>query len=344
MRCDAWVARAGVQVYVNPDGSTRREYRPPKEVFAAESLASLRGAPVTNEHPPTMVTGDNVRRYQVGTALTDGRQDGEHVAAELVVQDAATLRDVQSGKAELSCGYKLDIVKTAGVTPDGEAYDAIQTNIRINHVAIVQRGRAGSARLRLDGLTDEDIAYAMDAADAAQESNMNEELERLKAAVAALTTRAEKAEQALVAQTARADAAEAEVRTRTDAATQIPALVAARVKLEREAGKLLPEFRCDGASDADIQRAVIKLVDNEDLAKDGTQAHPIYLQARYDAAVKRGVAAAESKARVQEAMAGSAGAGRTDSIPSERDAAKKGLANLDAQRQAFLAGSAPKGA
>ena len=45
------VARTGVYTYINPDKTIRREYRPPEEVFAAESLESFAGKPVTVGHP-----------------------------------------------------------------------------------------------------------------------------------------------------------------------------------------------------------------------------------------------------------------------------------------------------
>ena len=53
---------------------------------------------------------------------------------------------------ELSLGYRCDCEETPGVAPDGQPYDAIQRNIRINHLAVVPLARAGmKARLNCDG-------------------------------------------------------------------------------------------------------------------------------------------------------------------------------------------------
>jgi hypothetical protein len=40
--------------------------RPPNEVFNPESLASLQGVPVTNEHPPELLTAENAVQFQKG--------------------------------------------------------------------------------------------------------------------------------------------------------------------------------------------------------------------------------------------------------------------------------------
>lgn len=57
----------------------------------------------------------------------------------------------RSGLRELSLGYSLDLDETPGVW-NGQPYDAIQRNIRINHLALVEKARAGEqARLNIDG-------------------------------------------------------------------------------------------------------------------------------------------------------------------------------------------------
>lgn len=57
-------------------------------------------------------------------------------------------------REECSCGYHCDLDPTPGVTPGGERFDAIQKNIRYNHLALGPGGgwgRGGSTvRLRLD--------------------------------------------------------------------------------------------------------------------------------------------------------------------------------------------------
>lgn len=147
LRVRARIARTGVQIYrawemgMAGDGEVRI-YRPPEEVFAADSLASWAACAITDGHPPGgMVTADNWARYARGVALTPGTPDGDHVAADLLVTDAAAAARAKA--AELSCGYTFDLDRSPGTTPQGEAYDGIQRRIRGNHVAIVDNARCG---------------------------------------------------------------------------------------------------------------------------------------------------------------------------------------------------------
>lgn len=151
----AALTRVGVFAYRQSDGSVRRELRCPEEVYAADSLASLADVPVTEDHPPELVTPSNVRRYARGHARTDAHP--EHatglVTGTLVIQDADTIARIDSGALrETSLGYSMDLDPTPG-TYRGQAYDAVQRNIRYNHVALgpVGWGRAGrEVALRLD--------------------------------------------------------------------------------------------------------------------------------------------------------------------------------------------------
>lgn len=151
LRAPAFLTRVGVFTYRKADGSVRREFRPPEEVFKPESMASLVMAPLTNDHPNEAVSPGNVRQFQIGVV---GEQilpeDDQFISAHVTVMDAAAIKDVESGVVELSCGYDCDEDETPG-TYMGEAYDIVQRNIRYNHVALVPRGRAGrEVKLRLD--------------------------------------------------------------------------------------------------------------------------------------------------------------------------------------------------
>lgn len=146
---DARVSRAGLQTYLGsevgkPEMNAVTVYRPEAEVFAADSLRSFSARPVTNDHPAEPVTAENWRKYAVGNTGEEVARDGQTVRVPLMVADAAAIADVESGKRELSVGYTCTLDWTPGVTSDGVKYDAVQTNIRANHVAIVARGRAGN--------------------------------------------------------------------------------------------------------------------------------------------------------------------------------------------------------
>lgn len=142
------LTRVGIFEYQNPDGTIRRELRLPEEVFAPESLASYKGKPVILTHEAGMIDSDNVQQEQIGTILSEGTQDGDNVRAQIIIHDA---RKLDYGLRELSLGYSLDLEEVPGEW-QGQPYDAIQRNIRVNHLALVEKARAGdSARLNIDG-------------------------------------------------------------------------------------------------------------------------------------------------------------------------------------------------
>ena len=143
------VTSTGIFEYQNPDGTTRRELRLPEEVFDPASLASYKGKPVILTHEAGVVDKRNVDQEHIGTILSEGYQDGENVRAEIIIHDTDIMK--KSGLRELSLGYALDLDRTPGVWK-GQPYDAIQRNIRINHLALVEKARAGEkARLNIDG-------------------------------------------------------------------------------------------------------------------------------------------------------------------------------------------------
>lgn len=152
LKAEAYLTRSGVFHYRLPDGKIQREYRPPSEVFNADSLDTLQLVPVTDEHPPEMLNAVNTVDYSRGAVGERVRKDGSKVAAPLMVQHKDLIAKMDRGSNQVSCGYTCDLDFTAGVTPSGEKYDAIQKNIRYNHVAILERGRAGpDVRVRMDG-------------------------------------------------------------------------------------------------------------------------------------------------------------------------------------------------
>jgi hypothetical protein len=159
------LTRTGVFTYQDAEGNSWGELRTEDEVFSDESLASFRQAVVTNNHPESFVDHHNVKQVQVGHVGTDVRQEGDFVRASILVTDASTILAIQQGKRELSCGYTAILRAESG---DGYTY--VQTNIRGNHVAIVDVGRAGPACAlmnRGDGAAYTENTMAVKKADAA---------------------------------------------------------------------------------------------------------------------------------------------------------------------------------
>jgi hypothetical protein len=154
LRAWATIARTGVQMYTDADGSIRREYRPENEVASPESLASFAGKAITLEHPPVLLDSANTKDYQVGFSGTEVVYDNGFVRAVMTITDKDAIERIMRGDAkEVSAGYRVNYDATPGVTDSGENYDGIQTEISGNHIAVVRRGRAGpQVKLHLDRL------------------------------------------------------------------------------------------------------------------------------------------------------------------------------------------------
>lgn len=148
------IARTGTQDYLGSElglsggdsGRIIAVIRSPDEVFSEAALASFEGKPVTNDHPPTLIGPDDVKTYEMGHAQNIRRGTGEwkdFMIADLHIHDRDLIDAIQNGKREISCGYECDYVKNADGTYS-------QKNIRGNHVAVVDRGRAGKRAAILD--------------------------------------------------------------------------------------------------------------------------------------------------------------------------------------------------
>lgn len=135
------------------DGETSwGEFRPAAEVDRA--LPSFRQLPVTVGHPDAFVTVDNAAAVAVGSTGSTVARDAElpdHVISDIMITHRAGLDAIKRGDVELSIGFRAIVVPQKGVDSHGRAYRFVQTDIVGNHVAIVERGRAGKdARLLLD--------------------------------------------------------------------------------------------------------------------------------------------------------------------------------------------------
>lgn len=145
----AKIGRAGIQVYSGGEvGLSDRQmvkvYRPAEEVFHADSMTTFAGKPVTNNHPKVPVNAQNFRDFAVGMSMGDvTRTNDDHLQVTLVVTDGGVVKSILEGKDQLSNGYVCELDLTAGVTPTGETYDAVQRRIRGNHIAIVDAARCG---------------------------------------------------------------------------------------------------------------------------------------------------------------------------------------------------------
>lgn len=124
-----------------------RVFRPEAEVFAADSLATAARLPITLDHPvkdgkSVMVDAGNWQEFSRGQTDDQVLRDGQFIRVPLRVTDAAAVASVLTDRQEFSLGYDANIVFQAG-THDGQAYDAIATNLRYNHLAACRAARGG---------------------------------------------------------------------------------------------------------------------------------------------------------------------------------------------------------
>jgi hypothetical protein len=161
MRVPARLSRVGIQEYRRPNGTVERAYRPADEV--AKSAPGFDAVTLVDDHPienGSVVDASNAKRLSVGVVLNPVFREG-FVEAELLISDATAVAKVEAGKVELSAGYFIDRDDTPGLTADGQHYDFVHRNIRPNHVAIVDEGRAGhDVRIQLDAAGD--VAFTTD--------------------------------------------------------------------------------------------------------------------------------------------------------------------------------------
>lgn len=143
---DVPIARTGQQLYMAdevpvealPNGEIRIE-RFPEEVFRPETIASFEGKAVTVEHPNDFVTPENWQQLAVGTVQNVRRGEGlqdDLLIADLVITDKKAIEYVNKDLPEVSAGYEADYEQT-------EPGRGVQRSIVGNHVALVERGRAG---------------------------------------------------------------------------------------------------------------------------------------------------------------------------------------------------------
>lgn len=325
------IGRTGILIYRNADGTERREYRPPEEAFDDNSLQSIRGKPVTLGHHG-MVTADNIGNAKaVGTVLSAARKDGNTIRADVVIYNLDTT------DRELSCGYTTELDETAGVTPDGEHYDAIQRNIRYNHLAIVTRGRAGVARLNLDG-----EQYIEESEDAMEKIKLDSGLEydaapEVKLAFDEMKAKAEADKKAFDELQAKFDVASAEVEklkadaVKAEEAYKADFAEAVKTALElREIAKEKGVENADGMSNDEIKRAVIAKV-YPDVKLDGKSAD--YIEAIFD--MSKAV-----KAEKADAMADQRAKLNAKPTETKEDSIEDLKAKLlEAERNLFLGGN-----
>ncbi len=138
---DVNIARIGTQDYLGSELGISDDVvkvdRPAEEVFKPATVASFEGKPFTNDHPYELLDANNTSIYSKGH-LQNVRvsDDKTYLVGDIIVTDSQTVQDIKNGKREISAGYNCDCLQD----DNGNWY---QANIIGNHVALVDKGRAG---------------------------------------------------------------------------------------------------------------------------------------------------------------------------------------------------------
>lgn len=304
---DVKCARTGIQIYTGnevgrPDMETVRVYRPESEVFARDSLSSYAHKPATNDHPRgRMVDAETWKADAIGAIGDQIVRDGDHVSVPLIMMDANAIRDYESGKREVSMGYSAELVFDAGTTEDGEAYDAIQKNIRINHIALVKKGRAGTARIgdgrapdnedradnpkRKTTMSENTRTVMVDGlpvqctdASAIAIDKLQKDVAAVKTQLADAATEHAKVIAAKDAEIAKVEAERDDAKAKILGDAELDKRVAARADLLTTA-KAIHDADYTGKSDADIRKAVVVAKLGDSIVAGKSEA---YIDARFD--------------------------------------------------------------
>ena len=144
---DVPIARVGVFPYLKADNSVEMEAKLPTELLSDSTVSSADSKPVTNDHPTELVNQQNASKYMKGFTADNAHVDNDTLKVDMTITDADLISEINKGKQELSIGFETEIIPEKGEYK-GVAYDSVQRNIQINHVAVVEHGRAGhSVRL-----------------------------------------------------------------------------------------------------------------------------------------------------------------------------------------------------
>lgn len=148
----ARVARTGVQQYLASEigdiaysagfkpNDVVRINRPESEVFAEDTLKSITRVPVTVDHPKENVTAENWAKFAVGDVGDSFAKDGEWIVVNPMIKDSDAIKAASTTHKEISMGYTANIVEAK----DKAIADFDMVDIKMNHLALVPRGRAGS--------------------------------------------------------------------------------------------------------------------------------------------------------------------------------------------------------
>jgi len=277
------IARTGIMYYKAGECGNLFHDRDPEsivkvmtresELFAKDSLDSYFSSPITIGHPSQDVNVSNAKELRKGHLDGVPFADGQQLMGTIVIDDAEAIGLVSEGTVELSSGHTCDVVMA-----DGDVdWDCEKINIRANHIAIVQKGRAGSARI-----ADEELKVDLE--------EMKVKLADAETASVAMKVEVTDAKTANDSLQAKLDDAALKLEEATakilDAAA-IDTLVVERMGFVSEVATL-SDVDVTGMTKLEAKRAVVAKILDRDMANEGDA----YVEVRYDILLEDAVAGA----------------------------------------------------
>lgn len=121
---------------VKPD-KVYRVYISPEELN--KSAETFKMLPLVNDHTWLGVEGEDAKDYQEGTTGENTQVKGNMLYVPLKFTGDEILSELKNGKEELSASYTNKLSKA-----NSNDYDLLATDIKGNHIALVEKGRCGS--------------------------------------------------------------------------------------------------------------------------------------------------------------------------------------------------------
>ncbi|MEO4053383.1 DUF2213 domain-containing protein [Solibacillus sp. CAU 1738] len=314
------ITRPGVFPYQRQDGTVQMEAKLPDEIFSDRTIRSACAKPVTDEHPNEPVTIDNYNTYSKGLSHNDARVEDLKLYVSLTITDKGLIEKIYDGKREISIGFMSDVLAESG-TYNGQQYEYVQRNIEINHIAIVDQGRAGpevAIRSDSDAWQIENKGghtmpvYKIDGKDFEVDSVVKAHIEKLQAQVDAAAVKTAQVDalqgryDALEAKLEKTEKDLADEKAKQVSADELGKQVEARVQLIATTKPLLGDsYDFAGKSEREIKEAVISTT-KQDFKGDGKSDD--YINAFFDATVEQVQSTGFSSTGANSAYTGDVGA------------------------------------
>lgn len=133
----------GKEIGASDPNKIYKVYRSEEELSAPDTIESFKLVPFIDEHAMLGNYGMAAEKKGIqGVIGSDVFYEAPYLKGNLRIYSEATKSLIKNGKIELSPGYLCRYDFTEGVF-NGEKYDAIQRDIRGNHLALVEEGRTG---------------------------------------------------------------------------------------------------------------------------------------------------------------------------------------------------------